>query len=161
MPLKESARDALREQLAQRVQKAIDDDTFNHLDLNTMSSKIIELLDARKHDVIWTLLGLDARWGKWEIDHCNGRQSLITKYLAEAMEPVIARWVNATVEEVVKSSGDKMRKAVRQRVSRDLEDRYARELRHRATLRIDEIVDQEAKALAEGLFSEVLEKTIK
>jgi hypothetical protein len=67
----------------------------------SVAQEIVKDLNAQKRDVTLRLLGIDNRWGKWEVDHCNGRESPITKLLAEQSQDVIRGWVNEAVQEVL------------------------------------------------------------
>jgi hypothetical protein len=67
----------------------------------SVAKEIVNDLNAQKRDVTLRLLGLDNRWGKWEVDHCNGRESPITKYLAAEAKETIRGWVNEAVQEVL------------------------------------------------------------
>ena len=68
----------------------------------SVAKEIVSDLNKQKRDVTLRLLGLDSRWGKaWEVDHCNGRESPITKYLAEESQETIRAWVNEAVTEVL------------------------------------------------------------
>jgi len=66
-----------------------------------VAEKIIADLNVQKREVTLKLLGLDDRWGKWDVDHCNGRSSPITQYLAAGAEKAIKEWVNEAVAEVL------------------------------------------------------------
>jgi hypothetical protein len=66
-----------------------------------VAESIISDLNVQKREVTLKLLGLDNRWGKWEVDHCNGRSSPITQYLAAGAEEQVKAWVNEVVIEVL------------------------------------------------------------
>jgi hypothetical protein len=73
----------------------------NDAHAESVVEQIIEDLNKQKRLVTLKLLGLDDKWGKWEVDHCNGRESPITKYLAQGAQKTIAQWVNEAVAEVL------------------------------------------------------------
>lgn len=73
----------------------------NDAHAESVTEQIINDLNAQKRQVTLRLLGLDDRWGRWEVDHCNGRNSLITQYLADGAEKAIQQWVNDAVKEVL------------------------------------------------------------
>jgi hypothetical protein len=64
-------------------------------------SEIISDLEAQKREVTMKLLGLDNRWGKWEVDHTNNRQSPLTDYLASEGKEQVRMWVRQAVDEVL------------------------------------------------------------
>lgn len=76
-------------------------DVANDMVADQVAESIISDLNAQKREVTLKLLGLDNRWGKWEVDHCNGRKSPITDYLADAAAEQIKAWVNEAVAEVL------------------------------------------------------------
>ena len=73
----------------------------NDAHAESVTEQIIKDLNAQKREVTLKLLGLDDRWGKWEVDRCNGRNSAITQYLADGAKATIHQWVNEAVAEVM------------------------------------------------------------
>lgn len=74
----------------------------NDAHAESVTEQIINDLNAQKRQVTLKLLGLEDRWGgKWEVDHCNNRESPITKYLAESAKETIKQWINEAVAEVL------------------------------------------------------------
>ena len=63
-----------------------------------VAESIIADLNAQKRAVTLSLLGLTDKWGRWEVE---GRDSPITKYLAEAAKATVMQWVNDVVVEVL------------------------------------------------------------
>lgn len=73
----------------------------NDAHAESVTEQIISDLNTQKRQVTLKLLGLDDRWGRWEVDHCNGRNSTITEYISETAEKEIVKWVNDAVSEVL------------------------------------------------------------
>lgn len=73
----------------------------NDAHAEAITEQIVNDLNKQKRQVTLRLLGLEDRWGKWEVDHCNGRESPITKYLAEGARQTIQQWINEAVAEVL------------------------------------------------------------
>lgn len=85
--------------------------------------EVIRDLEAQKRDVTMKLLGLDNRWGKWEVDHCNGRTSPITEYLASEGRDLVKSWVNEAVKEVFTADAkDTFMKNCKKALANDLKD---------------------------------------
>jgi predicted ATP-grasp superfamily ATP-dependent carboligase len=85
--------------------------------------EIIRDLEAQKREVTMKLLGLDSRWGKWEVDHCNGRQSPITEYLASEGRDLVKAWVNDAVKEVFTADAkDKFMKECKKAILNELKN---------------------------------------
>lgn len=92
-------------------------------DAEAVVGEIIRDLEAQKREVTMKLLGLDNRWGKWEVDHCNGRTSPVTEYLASEGRDLIKAWVNEAVKEVMTADAkDKFMKQCRAALIEDLKD---------------------------------------
>ena len=51
------------------------------------------ILDRRLERVVEGLVGFDDYWGRWGVDHCNGRQSLATDWLREKASEGAKKWL--------------------------------------------------------------------
>jgi hypothetical protein len=51
------------------------------------------ILDRRLEQVVAGLVGFEDYWGRWEVDHCNGRQSLATDWLREKASEGAKKWI--------------------------------------------------------------------
>lgn len=92
-------------------------------DAEEVVGEIIRDLEAQKREVTMKLLGLDNRWGKWEVDRSNGRPSPITDYLAAEGKDLVKSWVNEAVKEVLTADAkDKFMKQCRAALIKDLKD---------------------------------------
>jgi hypothetical protein len=86
-------------------------------------SEIISDLEAQKREVTMKLLGLDNRWGKWEVDHTNNRQSPLTDYLASEGKEKVRMWVRQAVDEVFTADAkDKFMKECKKALLNELKD---------------------------------------
>jgi hypothetical protein len=56
-----------------------------------IKTTVTELLDKESKQLTLKLLGFEDRWGKWEVDHCNGRggESAAGDYLRIAQKTAI------------------------------------------------------------------------
>jgi hypothetical protein len=77
-------------------------------------------------DILSKMMGFDNRWGKWEVDHCNGRQSVVADTIKEQAQVTVKTWVieNLTQDAVTKIM-DKQRAAL----VRDFNESIQREVR--------------------------------
>ena len=73
----------------------------NEADVEQVMDVVIKDLNAAKREVTLKMLGLENRWGKWEVDHCNGRNSPISAYLDEECKALVKEWVQSAVKEVL------------------------------------------------------------
>lgn len=53
------------------------------------------LLTKRSEEIVLKLLGFDNHWGRWEVDHCNGRggESAMGDYLRSTQKAAIEQWL--------------------------------------------------------------------
>lgn len=56
---------------------------------------VINLLEKESKQIVLKLLGFSESWGKWEVDHCNGRggQSAAGDFLTRVQQGAIQEWL--------------------------------------------------------------------
>ena len=115
-----------RKDYGEQVRAAMDTALQEHvseLDLDSFTKALLVDLNKQKANVIWRLLGLDDSWGKWQVDHCNGRTSPITNYLTSASEGTIREWVNDAVAEIIAEERTKVQSKIKAALRKDFADR--------------------------------------
>lgn len=125
-------------------------DVANDAHAESVTEQIIHDLNAQKRQVTLKLLGLEDKWGKWEVDHCNGRESPITQYLADGAKETIKAWVNEAVAEVLTTElKSKIMNDAKKAIHREVQDlvrnassRYS--LNHMADPIVQELFTQAA-----------------
>lgn len=125
------------------------------LDVKALTGEIVRDLNAAKREVVMKLLGLDNRWGKWEIDHCNGRTSPAIQHIAADSEPIIAQWFNDAVKEVLTAEMEKkFRNDMLLAIKKEVEDVVRNKVRdHARTLAETMMREAVAQVKAETLAS--------
>ena len=114
----------------------------------SVAMEIINDLNAQKRAVTLRLLGLDDKWGKWEVDHCNGRESPITEYLVKESEGAIRKWVNEAVQETLTTE-------FQAKVMRDAKAAIKKEVMNQVDTALEGYrLGQMAKPIIEGLFQQ-------
>jgi len=83
-----ATRKLMHDKFAQAV-----DITADQFDPEVLSKQAYNILSKEREQVIFKLLGFDNRWGKVEVDHCNGRSSIMTEQLERLAGPVIEDWI--------------------------------------------------------------------
>jgi len=83
-----ATRKIMHDKFAQAV-----DITADQFDPEVLSKQAYNILTKEREQVIFKLLGFDSRWGKVEVDHCNGRDSIMTEQLKRLAGPVIDDWI--------------------------------------------------------------------
>ena len=140
-------------------------DVANDAHAESVTEQIVNDLNAQKRQVTLNLLGLQDRWGKWEVDHCNGRESPITKYLAEGARETIKQWVNEAVAEVLTTElKSKIMKDAKKAIHNEIQDIVRNKtntynLRELATPVIDGWFDKAADEVREELGIATKENT--
>lgn len=106
-----------------------------------ITQEVHNKLNKNKEEILLKLMGFENRWGKWEIDHCNGRNgnSPIGDRLNSIHSQALENWLN-TIE--LPEPNPELINAVNGKFLRDLE--Y--------------YLKQEAKLKAENLAREIVDK---
>jgi hypothetical protein len=62
-------------------------------------TKVHEILDKDKLEIIAKILGFDNHWGEWEVDHCNGRSgnTFVGQYLTDTVKASVNDWLRITL----------------------------------------------------------------
>ncbi len=145
------SRKALAADVRERAERAMTAE-LNKFDTDMFAKKIISDLNAQRDQVIWKILGLENRFGEWYVDHCNGRNSPITQYLTENIQPLIDAWMREALVEVLKDKEAGIRKfavkAVQEEVKRTM-SYAARDFARRA-------VDQHVSRIVQEVVTEVM-----
>jgi len=151
-----------RSEIVKRLRERADEAMTQELglfDTNAFGQKIVRDLDKARNDVVWWLLGLDNKWGKWEIDHCNGRSSVFTEYMTDATRDVVAEWVNTAVTEVLAEQATKMRTDIKKAIAAEL-TKIASDYRVGCSIRgaVDERVHAIVNETADELFADIIDE---
>lgn len=126
--------ESIRAQLHEKF-LAYAEEQLDATDPKEFMDSIVKDLENQKRAVTLKLLGMDNRWGKWEVDHCNGRSSPITTHIAAAVEPLLTEWMEKVVVEELRKEMSKtttgIKNAMRAEVLRLIEwksSEYAKKL---------------------------------
>lgn len=60
-----------------------------------ITKRVTEQLDKSSAEITMKLLGFNESWGKWDLDHCNGRggESAAGDYLRKVQQAAIQKWL--------------------------------------------------------------------
>ena len=98
-----------------------------------LTQRVHDLLDKNAKEVVLKLLGFNESWGKWEVDHCNGRagESAVGDYLKMVKQSAINSWLaKAELPKMDKTISTAMRKELKHDYDRFLKQylyEYARD----------------------------------
>ena len=122
--------------------------TANDVDMSAVTMEVVRDLNASKREVTLKLLGLDNRWGKWEVDHCNGRKSPVGELIDDACTELITQWVNDTIEEVLTTE-------MRLKTKKHIKDAFLKEIADRNSYKTRELISNYANSFVATIVKEV------
>lgn len=108
-------------------------------------------------EIIAKMIGMDNRWGKWEIDHCNGRGSHITNYIDECAKVNVNQWLK---ESITEESLNKLLKAtsLASVIGKGYVDSYQNKLKYEVQKVLDTHIQAEAAKIAQRIIHELREQ---
>ena len=79
------------------------------------------------------ILGFDRGWGQWRVDHCNGRETTINKYVTVKAQQVVATELEkimseSNVAKVIQEAKDAVIIELRSKIKYELESRIKSEI---------------------------------
>lgn len=71
---------------------------------SSIERDVTSILDKRAEEVVFKLLGFDNRWGRMEVDHCNGRagESAAGDFIRAKAGAAVHAWLEAQVGKLPK-----------------------------------------------------------
>jgi cobalamin biosynthesis Mg chelatase CobN len=61
-------------------------------------------------EIMAKMMGFNNHWGRWEVDHCNGRRSVISDVIEDKTRAVVTDWINENLTaDLTKKILDKQR----------------------------------------------------
>ena len=113
----------------------------NEVDMESVTQEVIKDLNASKREVTLKLLGLDNRWGKWEVDHGNSRKSPVGDIISDECRAMVTQWVNDTIKEVLTDEMKAKTKAhIKKAFIAEINDRHSYEHRRLVSSEASDIV---------------------
>ena len=109
----------------------------------TIKQKVHARLDKHRDEVLMKLMGFSTdHWGKWEIDHCNGRSggSPIGDFLKESQDQIIREWLG-------RIKMPTMTPAFKKAIEKELLDSYKNEIRRQVYSMAREKAEKDLKQL--------------
>jgi hypothetical protein len=115
----------------------------NDVNMEAVTHEVIKDLNASKREVTLKMLGMDNRWGKWEVDHCNSRSSPVQTLIDDACKEMVTTWVNDTIKEVLTDEMRlKTKVAIKKAFIAEIGDRHSYHARKMVTDRAEGIVSR-------------------
>lgn len=133
----------------EQLQKDLEEKTAVSLQatIDTLDEKIDKIIDQRIEDIVGASLGFEFRWGKAEIDHCNGRKTAIANQIgARVLEKINAHFENWIEKAIGKKA---LPKGWDASIRAEYDEQLKRALRDKMQNHVVEIVEKNAATLLE------------
>lgn len=85
------------------VKKSIEDWQVSNTEAK-IKRQVKKLLDKGRDEIIVKMAGFDNHWGKWEVDHCNARQSQVNDYIKKIAQEGIREWIKDNLQNLPEMS---------------------------------------------------------
>lgn len=112
----------------------------------TIRNYVHRMLDKASNEIVMKLLGFNDSWGKWELDHCNGRSgnSPAGEFITKVQQSAVQDWL-ATV------TMPKLTKEVRARLEKQAQSEYEQHMRNAIREKARQLAEADAKTLVTAL----------
>jgi len=99
-------------------------------------------------------LGFENRWGGWEVDHCNGRMSVVSELISSAAQTKVREAVMEASKEFTIS------KTLKKAIMSDMKNVFNRAFRNTLGEEIEKLARQKAQEMAKQLMSDMANITM-
>lgn len=141
------ARESMHERFLDAFEKA--NEAFTP---DSLATEISTMLTRERREIVLKLLGFDDRWGKLEVDHCNGRDndSIIGRYLRNQAESAVTAWMEEEIRPIFEAKArERLANAeVRKAVEKEFVDRFAHCLRENISREAERLAKEHAVAFS-------------
>ena len=95
-------------------------------DAEGIQRQIVNELTKERRNLALKMLGFTDRWGKLEVDNCNGRKTVAGDFIAQNVGPAVKKWVDECLRPAIKARGrDKLNNAaVMKAVMKDFDSQF-------------------------------------
>ena len=142
----------LRDDLVERFFKAFGEAGVK-FDAEGIQREIISELTKERRTLALKMLGFDDRWGKLEIDNCNGRASVASEFIKANVGPAIQKWTDECLRPAIEARGrDKLNDAtVMDAVMKGFNQRFM----HAACEQMDHLASKAGEEFANALAAQI------
>ena len=108
-----------------------------------VKDNVLRILDQRQTEIVAKLMGFSTSWGRWEVDHCNGRagESAAGDWLREQAGEAVNAWLAEQAGKLPKLP-EKAISSLRNEYTKTLEYELRQLLRNKAISDAKEIVQK-------------------
>lgn len=143
-PIEERIAD-LRRQIDEKTEASLQEA------LKDLDSRIHSIVEQRISKIVAATLGLEDRWGRVEVDHCNGRQTAVANAIGEMAMAQIDRQFPEWIKQAI--GNDKLPKGWKQAIRKEYDERL--------NWRLRELVKDHAESVIQTNAEKLLEEAIK
>ena len=95
-------------------------------DAEGIQRQIVNELTKERRNLALKMLGFTDRWGKLEVDNCNGRKTVAGDFIAQNVGPAVKKWVDECLRPAIEARGrDKLNNAaVMKAVMKDFDSQF-------------------------------------
>ena len=142
----------LRDGLVEQFFKAFGDAGVK-FDAESIQREIISELTKERRTLALKMLGFDDRWGKLEVDRCNGRESVASEFVKSNVGPAIQKWTDECLRPAIEARGrDKLNNAtVMKTVMKDFDNQFM----YAARQQMERLAAQAGKEFADALANQI------
>jgi hypothetical protein len=98
------AREKLQTQVAERI---------GHLSVEDIITETVRDMKNDMADILSKMMGFNNSWGRWEVDHCNGRHSVVADTVNDQARAAVKNWITENLtKDMVSKLLDKQRTAL-------------------------------------------------
>lgn len=119
---------------------------------DSLATEISTMLTRERREIVLKLLGFTDRWGKLEVDHCNGldKESIIGRYLRGRAEPIVTAWMEKEIRPIFEAKArERLANAkVRKAVEKEFVERFTYCLRESISREAERLAKEHAAAFS-------------
>ena len=95
-------------------------------DAEGIQREIIAELTKERRTLALKMLGFTDRWGKLEVDNCNGRASVASEFVEANVGPAVQKWTEECLRPAIEARGrDKLNNAaVMNAITKDFDEQF-------------------------------------
>ena len=132
--------------LDEGVEKLIENDV--HKLANEAYTELQSTFKTNLKQNVLRIVGFDNRWDKWEIDHCNGRQSALTEFMSQKVKTMF----HEEFDKLLQPEIAKMVEPLKRQLAAEFKETFTRAVR--------ENIRSSAQAAATTFLTDVMSKQI-
>lgn len=129
---------------------------LNALDPEKFVEGILVEVEKDRREILMKMLGMDDHWGRWEIDHCNGRteKSMLGQYIYQNTAPLFQEWMEKTIRPLIEEEKLKLTASMKDAIRKEVKEIMTRQVQHG----LYEIAAREANEIVAEIAKEEAEK---